>query len=41
VARGIRGVEGRSRFTTWFYPVVASTALEKLRAGLRDLLTHG
>ncbi len=31
MARGIRGVEGRSRFTTWLYPVVANTAFATYR----------
>jgi RNA polymerase sigma-70 factor (ECF subfamily) len=31
VARGIGGFSGRSRFTTWLYPVVANTAFSTYR----------
>ena len=31
VARGIRGFEGRSRFSTWLYPVVANSAFATYR----------
>jgi RNA polymerase sigma factor (sigma-70 family) len=39
VARGIGGFSGRSRFTTWLYPVVANTAFatyRRLRRTARD-----
>jgi RNA polymerase sigma factor (sigma-70 family) len=31
VAKGIHGFQGRSRFTTWLYPVVANTAFATYR----------
>jgi RNA polymerase sigma-70 factor (ECF subfamily) len=31
VARGIGGFEGRSRFTTWLYPIVANSAFATYR----------
>lgn len=39
VARGIGGFAGRSRFTTWLYPVVANSAFStyrRLRRGAHD-----
>lgn len=41
VARGIGGFEGRSRFTTWLYPVVANTAFATYRRLRRSALDAG
>ncbi|HEY6797771.1 MAG TPA: sigma-70 family RNA polymerase sigma factor [Kineosporiaceae bacterium] len=41
VARGIGGFAGRSRFTTWLYPVVANSAFATYRRMRRTALDTG
>lgn len=41
VARGIGGFAGRSRFTTWLYPVVANSAFATYRRLRRTALDSG